>query len=58
MPRAPDRFATDADVVIAPHRLLRPTRGRKPKNWSTLDEYYDNVRRAAVPLFQELGLAA
>jgi hypothetical protein len=36
----------------------KPKLGRKPNNWSPVDEHYEAVRRAMFTLFEDLKIAA
>ncbi len=55
-----------AALVILREKVLRPIlagvgkpkMGRKPKNWTAIDEHYDFIRRDMFILFEDLGLAA
>ena len=55
-----------AALVILREKVLKPILagvgkprvGRKPKNWSTLDQHYESIRRDLFTLFRDLGIAA
>jgi hypothetical protein len=36
----------------------KPKMGRKPKNWTRIDEHYGTIRQNTFVLFQDLGIAA
>ena len=38
--------------------VVTPRLGRKPKNWSRIDEHYETLRLNMRELFKEVGLAA
>ena len=38
--------------------IATPRLGRKPKNWSSIDQHYEALRLNMRNLFQELGVAA
>jgi hypothetical protein len=38
--------------------IATPRLGRKPKNWSSIDQHYETLRLNMRTLFQELGVAA
>jgi hypothetical protein len=38
--------------------VATPRRGRKPKNWSPIDQHYETLRLNMRSLFKELGIAA
>jgi len=48
------------DKVITPilAGTAKPKIGRKPKNWSPIDEHYETIRKDMQVLFEDLGLAA
>ena len=48
------------DNVIKPilAGTAKPKMGRKPKNWSPIDEHYETIRTDMQTLFEDLGLAA
>ena len=53
-------------LVILREKVLRPIlagvgkrkTGRKPKNWSLIDEHYETIRQDMFTLFQDLRIAA
>ena len=53
-------------LVILRDNILRPIlagvgkskMGRKPKNWSLIDEHYEAMRQSMLTLFQDLRIAA
>ena len=55
-----------AALVILREKIIRPILagigkpklGRKPKNWSPLDEHYELIRQNMFTLFEDLGIAA
>jgi len=57
---------TIAALVILREKVLkpilagagRPKMGRKPKDWSQLDEHYEAIRQDMFVLFDDLGIAA
>ncbi len=48
------------DNVIKPilAGTAKPKVGRKPKNWSPIDEHYETLRKDMQTLFEDLGLVA
>ena len=36
----------------------KPKMGRKPKNWTHIDEHYETIRQNMFVLFEDLGIAA
>jgi len=61
----PPARRTIAALVILREKLLRPILagvgklkvGRKPKNWSPIDEHYQALRQDMFTLFEDLGVA-
>jgi hypothetical protein len=57
---------TIAALVILREKILRPIlagigkpkMGRKPKNWSSIDEHYEAVRQDMFTLMEDLRIAA
>jgi hypothetical protein len=55
-----------AALLVLRDRVIKPLlagachrkRGRKPNNWTALDQHYDNLQRGMRDLFSELGIAA
>ena len=53
-------------LVILRDKVLRPilagvgkrNTGRKPKNWSLIDEHYETIRQDMFTLFEDLRIAA
>jgi len=53
-------------LVILREKVLRPIlagvgkrkTGRKPKNWSLIDEHYQTIRQDMFTLFEDLRIAA
>jgi hypothetical protein len=62
----PQAIRTIAALVILREKVLRPIlagvgkpkMGRKPKNWSSIDEHYDAVRQHMFTLMEDLRIAA
>jgi hypothetical protein len=62
----PAGVRTIAALVILRDKVIKPIlagtatskMGRKPKNWSPIDEHYDTIRKDMQILFEDLGLAA
>jgi hypothetical protein len=62
----PQAIRTIAALVILREKVLRPIlagvgkpkMGRKPKNWSPIDEHYEAIRQDTFILFQDLRIAA
>ena len=58
--------AAIAALVIPREKILRPilagvgkpNLGRKPKNWSSIDEHYEAVRQDMFTLMEDLRIAA
>ena len=36
----------------------KPKMGRKPNNWTQIDEHYETIRQNMFVLFEDLGIAA
>ena len=62
----PQAIRTIGALVILREKVLRPIlagvgkpkMGRKPKNWSPIDEHYEAIRQDMFILFQDLRIAA
>ena len=62
----PQAIRTIGALVILGEKVLRPIpaavgkpkMGRKPKNWSPIDEHYEAIRQDMSVLFQDLRIAA
>jgi len=62
----PEAIRTIGALVILREKVLRPIlagvgkpkMGRKPKNWSSIDEHYEAIRQNMFILFQDLRIAA
>lgn len=62
----PLALRTIAALVILREKVLgailagvgKPKTGRKPNNWSAIDEHYQTIRRDMFTLFEDLGIAA
>jgi hypothetical protein len=62
----PEAIRTIGALVILREKVLRPIlagvgkpkMGRKPKNWSPIDEHYETIRQDMFVLFGDLGIAA
>jgi len=61
-----EAIRTVAALVILREKVLRPIlagvgkpkMGRKPKNWSPIDEHYETIRQNMFTLFEDLHIAA
>ena len=61
-----EAIRTVAALVILREQVLRPIlagvgkpkMGRKPKNWSPIDEHYETIRQNMFTLFEDLHIAA
>jgi hypothetical protein len=62
----PQAIRTIAALVILREKVLRPIlagvgkpkMGRKPKNWSSIDEHYEAIRQHMFTLMEDLRIAA
>jgi len=62
----PQAIRTIAALVILREKVLRPILagvgkpkiGRRPKNWSSIDEHYEAIRRSMFTLMQDLRIVA
>ena len=62
----PDAIRTIGALVLLREKVLRPIlagvgkprMGRKPKNWSPIDEHYEAIRHDMFVLFRDLRIAA
>jgi hypothetical protein len=62
----PEAIRTIGALVILREKVLRPIlagvgkpkMGRKPKNWSPIDEHYETIRQDMFILFNDLRIAA
>jgi hypothetical protein len=62
----PQAIRTIAALVILREKVLRPILagvgkpkiGRRPKNWSSIDEHYEAIRRSMFTLMEDLRIVA
>ncbi len=62
----PPAVRTIGALVILREKILRPIlagagkpkMGRKPKNWSVIDEHYETLRQNMFTLLEDLRIAA